>query len=746
MHSLDIEQFFPSPMAQSISQASQALDATLQEQLAALYDSNTNGTFQSTGQNGSAIVYPQGTVDSSVNSSYYYPTFKSFDVTVTNNDGTYSTGPSTLTGYLNGMYGTMTYAVSASEQQQQAENANSNTEKINSFWGNDWIGQFGTSTPLYEQNENSSWSWAVNQAKYGSNIPESQKFDIIQNSLMWVCMQATLPNNASVALTSAYQKYEFSELLSVVTSGEEKFSDIFTGLLTAEGEMNPWTQQMYTDYVTINNSVTNNSKNSQSAASNTGIINTAGTYLANYVTGNDSQMSALANYAGVYTNGEETTTYPEYVPQVTYDKDPSQIASIITATEGGDSVTAGVYTADGSSDTVKIGSSSSTTSSYSGSATDWFWTTSVSATMSSSNQQSFSSYDSAAAATTGVIDYDNLSFQQWDIPETGNNAWLLSSAIQSAVNNETPYVYSPNFEGGYGWTNSDDASTYTQGGLSYMKSLAFSGNPTTTITVQSNSEGSQYWSEENYESSSYSASGGFSFGDWFGAVGVGASTSSSSTYSDATNSSTWNSASNTATLKSNPLGPIATTVNDPNSGYPAMQVGAGIVEVVAPNSNYSSSASSKGTIKTNWHVVNPDTSGKNVKLDKTDNIVFGSHKRDVIKASKGDDELYGHKGRDALSGGKGDDFISGGLGKDSYSGGPGKDYFELNTDHFGTGLVTIMDFNPKHDTLWFVHVNDDLLTTKGKGIYYDGDKIARVSNLSKNQVATIVEDNSSFVG
>jgi len=654
--------------------------------------------------------------------------------------------PSTLTGYLNGMYGTMVYAVSASEQQQQAQNANANTEKINSFWGNDWVGQFGPSTPLYGANETTQWSWVVNQKKYGSNIPESQKFDIIRNSLSYVCMTASLENNKSIALNPAYQNYEYIELQDLVYSGETPFDDIFTGLLNADGEMNPWTQQMYTEYVTINNSITNNSKDSQSAASNTGLINTAGTYLTNYVSGNNTQMANLGNYPEVYTNGEETTTYPEYVPQVTYNKNPSQIASIITATEGGDSVTAGVYTADGSSDTVKIGSSSSTTSSYSGAATDWFWTTSVSATMSSSNQQSFKSYDSAAASTQGVVDYGNLSFQQWDIPETGNNAWLLSSAVQAAVNNKTPYVYSSNFEGGYGWTSSADAATYTQGGLSYMKSLAFSGNPTTTITVKSNSSGSQYWTEDNYESSSYSASGGFSFGDWFGAVGVGASTSSGSTYSDATNSSTWNKDSNTATLTSNPLGPIATTVTDPNSGYPAMQVGAGIVEVVAPNSNYSSSASSKGTIKTNWHVVNPDTSGKNVKLDKTDNIVFGSHKRDVIKASKGDDELYGHKGRDALSGGKGDDFISGGLGKDSYSGGPGKDYFELNTDHFGTGLVTIMDFNPKHDTLWFVHVNPDLLTTKGKGIYYDDDKIARVSNLSKNQVATIVEDNSSFVG
>ena len=733
-------------MAQTISQASQALDSTLQKQLTALYTSDTNGTFQSTGQNGSTIVYPQGTVSSNVNDGYYYPAFQSFDVTVTNNDGTYSTGPGTLTSYLNGMYGTMVYAVSASDQQQQNSNANAQTSSINTFFGGSWSSGFGSNSTTYSNNENSQWSWVTGQANGIANIGESQKFAMIQNSLQWVCLQATMSSNASVALQKSYQNYSFSELQTAVNGGTFKYTDIFTGLLTAEGEQNPWTQQMYTSYQTLNNEITNNSKNSQDAAMNSGIINTAGSYLANYVTGNDSQM-ADSNYATVYTDGQGSNQYPGYLPQVTYSKTPQAIASIITDTSGsGDSVSAGVYTADGSSNTVNIGSSSSSSSSVTATASDWFWTTSVSASMSSSNQQSFSSYDSAAAATTGTFDYGNLSYQSWDIPQTGNNAWLLVTQIQQAVANSTPYVYSPSFGGGYGWTNSQDASTYTAEGLSYMKSLAFSGDPTTTITVQSNSNGSTYWSESNYSSSSYAASGGFSFGDWFGGVGVGASTSSSSTYADAQSSSTWNAASNTATLVSQPLGPIATTVNNPNAGYPAMQVGAGIVDVVAANSNYSSSASSRGKVKTNWHNVNPANSGKNIRMDAEDNIVFGSSKRDVIKASKGDDELFGHSGRDVLSGGKGDDFLSGGKGKDTYQGGPGKDYYELNADHFGTGLITIMDFNPRRDTLWFVHVNDDLLTTKNKGIYYDGEKVAKISNLNKVQVASIVEDNSSFVG
>jgi hypothetical protein len=731
-------------LAQSISQANQALDSTLQNQLGALYDSDTNGTFQATGSNGSRIVYPQGTVSSNVNDGYYYPSFQSFDVTVTNNDGTYSTGPGTLTSYLNGMYGTMVYAVSASDQKTQNANANAENTSINTLFGVDWIANFGTGTSVYSDNSNSKWSWVTGQANNLANIAESQKFVMMQNSLQWVCLQATI--NSSVALQKKYQNYSFSELLSAVNGGTLKFTDIFTTLLTADGEMNPWTQQMYTQYQSINNAVTANSKNSQAAASNTGIINTAGSYLASYVTGTDSQMTD-SNYATVYTNGTNSDTYPKYVPQVTYNKTPQAIAATITDTTGsGDSVSAGVYTADGSSNSVNIGSSSSSSSSVDATASDWFWTTSVSASMSSSNQQSFGSYDSAAAASSGTFDYGNLSFQSWDIPQTGNNAWLLSTQIQAAVSNDTPYIYSPSFTGGYGWTNSKDASTYTAQGLSYMKSLAFSGDPTTTITIQSDSDGSTYWSDNNYQSSSYSASGGFSFGDWFGGVGVGASTSSSDTYSDAQSSSTWDAASNTATLVSHPLGPIATTLNNPNAGYPAMQVGAGVVDVVAANSNYSSAASNRGKIKTSWHNVSPTMSGKNIKMDSSDNIIFGSSKRDVIKASKGDDELFGHDGRDELVGGSGDDFLSGGTGKDSYSGGPGKDFFELNSDHFGTGLITIVDFNQMADTLWCVHVNDDLLTAKGKSIFYDGDKVARVLNLNKSEVAAIVENNTTFVG
>ena len=739
-------------MAQSITQASQALDKTLQEQLSALYDSDTNGTFQATGQNGATIVYPQGTVSSNVNDGYYYPTFQSFDVTVNNNNGTYSTGPGTFTSQLYGMYGTMVYAVSTSDQQQQNKNANAITSDVNSFYGDTWSTQFGTSTRRYNDNSGTMWGWVTGQQDAQGNtlnspasLSSDARFNNIQSSLMWVCQQATLDANRTTALQPTYQNYSQADLNAAVTGGTLNYNDIFTGILSPMGDPNPWTQAMYTEYQSLNNQITNNSQNSQSAAQNTAIINTAGTYLANYITGNETQMTNSGNYATVFTNGQQTSQYPNYVPQVTYSKSPAAIASIITDTSNsGDSVSAGVFTSNGGSDTVNIGSSSSSSTSVSGSASDWFWTTSVSATMSSSNQESFSSYDTAAAATTGTFDYGNLSYQSWTIPQSGNNAWLLATQIQSAVENDTPYVYSPNFTGGFGWTNSNDASKYTAEDVSYMKSLAFSGNPTTTITVQSDSSGSEYWSEANYASSSYSASGGFSFGNWFGGVGVSAGTSSSSTYSNAQSSSTWYADSNTAELVSRPLGPIATTINNPNAGYPAMQVGAGIVDIVSANSNYSDSSSSKGRVQTNWHIVDPDKN--RTRMDSSDNIVFGSDKSDVIKSSGGDDEGYGHAGNDLIIGGKGDDFLSGGTGKDSYDGGPGKDNFELNSDHFGTGLVTILDFKPKHDTLWFVKVVPELLTTEGKGIYYDGEKIAKIKNLSADEVVSIVENNAVFIG
>ena len=214
-------------MAQSITQASQALDKTLQEQLSALYDSDTNGTFQATGQNGATIVYPQGTVTSNVLDGYYYPSFQSFDVTVNNNDGTYSTGPETLTGQLRGMYGTMVYAVSAKTQGDQNAAANLIPSQIEEFYGGPWAIQFGTGSRRYKQLEDSDWQWVTGQQdasgntlKVASSLPSTVRFNNIQSSLMWVCQQATLPNNRDVALRELYRNYSFEKLLSTVTGGD----------------------------------------------------------------------------------------------------------------------------------------------------------------------------------------------------------------------------------------------------------------------------------------------------------------------------------------------------------------------------------------------------------------------------------------------------------------------------------------------------------------------------------------------
>jgi len=737
-------------MAQSISQASQALDKTLQKQLAAKSWGDSSGTWQSTGSGGARLIYPQGTVSSNVNDGYYYPTFNSFDVTVDNNDGTYTTGPGTLTGQLAGIYQNLVYASSSAAQEQYTKNANAIQDKINEFFGGNWYGSFGQSSLTYTNNKETSagWNWVQLNAKPIAQVSPSEKITAISNSLNWTANQAW--QNKDIALTSKFLKQNpdmnLGDFFNYVNGGTFTWDSVFTGMLNAEGMSNPWNTDLYGQYVQINNEVNANNNNATTDATNSATVSTASQYLQTYISGTNSNMAGAGNYAPVYTSGQSTETYPNWVPQVTYQVPPQDVQKILTSSSPQDnSLSASVYSADKSSSTVQIGTSRSSASSVSASSSSWFWTTSVKSSAAESKTSGFASYDSASSATEGTFDFGNSYYQEITIPQSGSNAWLLVDAIQGAWKQPSPYYNSPNFKGGYGFTDSQSMGNFLSENVTYVKSLAYSGAPTTTIKVQSDSEGGKYWDASAYSASSLSTSAGFGFDSWFGGVSIGSSASSSSANASASSSSTWDAASSSATVVSNPMGPISASINNQNAGYPAMQLGAQVVDVTDANPNFST-ASNKGPIKTNWHVAEAANSGKNIKLDKSDNIVFGSRKRDVVKSSGGDDEIYGGKGRDALTGGKGNDFISGGDGKDVIFTGPGKDYVELHRDHFDRGMENIMDFNPLFDTLWFVHVNPDLLTTKGRAIYFDGTKIARFDNLNKKEVAAIVEDNSSFIG
>ena len=720
--------------------ASQLLDSTVQSQLQSLYGSDRNGEFQSTLQLGSRIVFPEGSVEVKGATKYYYPTFESFDVDIKQENGVYRVGDGSLTSALLEIYRNMGYGSSASDQQVVAENANKIDNEIDNFFSNDWLPIFGPDSRLYRKNQDSYWSWVVDQSGEAEPMSASNKFNLIVNSLLWVCNQAVA--NSAVALTEEYKSIGSEDLLSVVTSGTEPFSSVFTGLLSLEGMPNPWTTSMYTEYVIINNDIFNNSRASQVAAEKSGLISTASQYLGLYVNNNNDKMSDDGAYLPVYSDSSSgSSSAPSFVPVVGYEKTPAQVKAIISdpTFSKGDRISMEIMQ-DVSGGEIQI--SSGGQGDLVDSVDDWFWIDSS----SESPRVSLDEYDSAAFVPQGLFEFENLSFQTWFPSQQGKSAWLLTEQIKSAITNPTPYLYSPNFQGGYAWSDSKDAATYTSSGFSYIASLAFSGHPQARLTIQSNEDGNDLWAAQAYANGRLANASGLGFDSWFGGIPLQQVPTSSKSAVTASNSSAWDDESNTATVVNRPLGPVQELNELSDAGYPAVQVGAGIVEVAAANSKYKESGLLKGSTGSSWHnLLLADSFGK-VRFDDFSNIAFGGDRRDHLRGKDGDDELYGHDGNDSLIGGRGDDFISGGIGRDTYQGGPGNDFLELNRDHFGSGVARILDFNPRQDTLWFVHVNPEQLSVKGRSLYYADERIARFSNIDGAQLAQIVESNSSFVG
>ena len=78
------------------------------------------------------------------------------------------------------------------------------------------------------------------------------------------------------------------------------------------------------------------------------------------------------------------------------------------------------------------------------------------------------------------FNYDDVGVQL-RFPETqGDSAWLLPEVIQEA-GEWTPYIYSSNFGGGYGWTNSQDAQTFTEQGVAYISAMVYAGSSVSVV-------------------------------------------------------------------------------------------------------------------------------------------------------------------------------------------------------------------------------------------------------------------------
>lgn len=99
-------------------------------------------------------------------------------------------------------------------------------------------------------------------------------------------------------------------------------------------------------------------------------------------------------------------------------------------------------------------------------------------------------------------------------------------------------------------------ATYTSSCFSYIASLAFSGHPQTTLTIQSNENGNDLWSAPEYANGRLAKASGLGFDSWFGGVPFQQALTNSQSAATVSKSSAWDAESNTATVVNRPMGPV----------------------------------------------------------------------------------------------------------------------------------------------------------------------------------------------
>ena len=126
------------------------------------------------------------------------------------------------------------------------------TNSLQGFYEHEWSANFGPYSTTFANAQGSNYAF-VSLYENGESAPltPSQQYQAVQSSLQYVADQATSDGNEVVALTAPYQHYNSDELSDLLLSGMIKYDQAFTGLLTADGTINPWDQSSYTQYQSI---------------------------------------------------------------------------------------------------------------------------------------------------------------------------------------------------------------------------------------------------------------------------------------------------------------------------------------------------------------------------------------------------------------------------------------------------------------------------------------------------------------
>ena len=773
-------------MPNSQDQLTAAINKQLQAQLQNQWggDTTLGKIWLATGSTGGAIIYPQGQQGNATINSYYYPTYQAFNkIVTTDENGISQTSDTTFSSYLTTLYGYMYYAISGSEQAKMHASLQKQNLKISHFWNNTWIAIFGPNSKNYKQaitNKLSNLTW-VQVVKGGvDNLSPDQMMAAINSSYSWSVGNAYY---SEMGMKKGYTQADIdpNTLMQGLTDGSITYNQAFTGFLSF-GEPMSWTQNMANDLAIIQQATGANTKLIGQQSYQNSQVNNANNYLKN-VEGNSASASAITSansddYGTVYTGGVESGSFPPYIPLPgVYGQTSENVQNIIQGTN-----TAGtdfsIYIDTSSSDSVKIGKNSSniTSNLESFNYSSWFFRTKASSSASSYTDTTFKSADENTDATSGTVNFKNSYYQTWNPPQSGQNAWFMLDAITSAFttgvsNGKLPYTQSPNFSGGWGFVDPIKAKNYLVEGFRYIKSLAYSAEPTTTVNISSASDSSTFYNSNTFSQSAFSSSAGIGFGTWFGGVNTSESTSGSTSSSSKTTTSSYNSSKSQYEITNSGIG----STNDSPAlayGYGAMQIGVSVNAPVAPLSSSAvddlSETSSRKIKSTKYDigaadysirrdgdkgyfVSNKSYSGKHIIFPgRGKDLFLGSNAKDYVTGGNGKDELYGHGGNDHLEGGSASDFLVGGYGKNILKGGKGADHFELDAAAARSNKRykhIVIDFTPNEDVLWLTH-NAEMseLSSKGKWITYSGEKIMKLLGLTPANMVVAINTAEAALG
>ena len=351
----------------------------------------------------------------------------------------------------------------------------------------------------------------------------------------------------------------------------------------------------------------------------------------------------------------------------------------------------------------------------------------------------------------------------------------MLDAIKSAFTNgvsagKLPWTQSPNFAGGWGFVDQSKAMAYLDEGFRYIKSLAYSAEPTTTVNISSASDSSTFFNSNTFKDSEFSTSAGIGFGSWFGGGNISVSASDSTSSSAKTTTSSYNSSKSQYEVVNSGIG--STNASPALAyGYGAMQIGVSVNTPVPPLSSskvndLSGSSSKSKTGKYNigevdytvkredgkaYFASDKSYSGKHIEFPgKGKDLYFGSNAKDHVTGGKGKDELYGHGGSDHLVGGSSSDFLVGGYGKNILEGGQGYDHFALDADAATSNKRykhIVVDFTPNKDKIWLTN-NADMseLSSENRWITYGGEKTMKLIGLTMDDIAIAINTAESAMG